>query len=720
MPFGMIQWGPSTNDGGFYFYGDRMTYGFSLTHLSGAGCPIFSDVPVLPWSEELHKSPGEEHTPYVQFVQAFDHRTEEAHPGYYAVTLANGTRVELTVAERAGMARFEFPRGTRAAMLVKTGASADSDTHMPSLPPVGREHDGSVVMLVGNDALIATVTSGGFCGTPTRYTLYVAAKFEQPFQRFDTWQDKEIGKNQRSANGKRTGAWLDFGDRRRILMKIGLSYVSEAGALENLDKELPGWDFDEVHSHARDTWIELLNRVSVEGGTAEQYKIFATALYHSLLTPTLFSDENGDYPGFDGKVHSLAGSRQRAQYANFSDWDTYRSTVQLQSLLAQKRVSDMMQSLVNDSVQAGWVPRWPLANESTHVMGGDSSTILLSSAYAFGARDFDLKTALQHMIKGRTLPKEGSSTFLLYNMRLERPFMAEYLKLGYVPATDPISASRTLEYANDNFAIAQFAKEIGDTTVYKQFMAQSQSWKNLLDPETGWIRPRYADGTWLEGFDGWRSLPKSTWEQYGFEEGNTAQYTFMIPFDYPQEFAAMGGDEKVTARLDKFFCDNLVSGCNDPCFTISNEPDFVTPYAYVFAGVPWKTQEVVTRIAKETFNTTPSGLPGNDDLGATSSLYVWNALGVYPVVPGVGGMVLGTPMFRNAVVRFADGRTLIIQGLGTGPYVQKVSLNGTPYPNSWLPLSRLAAGTTQLQFTLDKEPNKDRGKSESHRPPSFR
>jgi predicted alpha-1,2-mannosidase len=515
-------------------------------------------------------------------------------------------------------------------------------------------------------------------------------------------------------------------------MKIGLSYVSEAGALENLEKELPGWNFDEVHSHARGTWIELLERVSVEGRSAEQYKIFSTALYHSLLTPTLFSDENGDYTGFDWKVHSLAGSRQKAQYTNFSDWDTYRSTVQLQSLLVQERESDMMQSLVNDSVQAGWVPRWPLASESTYAMGGDSSTILLSSGYAFGARDFDLKTALQYMIKGGTQPAEGSSAMPLINMapvkpqllHVERPFLAEYLKLGYVPATDPISASRTLEYANADFAIAQFAKNIGNTTAYKRFMAQSQSWKNLLDPATGWIRPRCADGTFLEGFDVWRSLPKqSTWgvspEQYGFEEGNSAQYTFMIPFDYPQEFAAIGGDEKVAGRLDKFFCDNQNSS-NDACFTASNEPDFVTPYAYVFAGMPWKTQEVVSRVAKEAFNTTPSGLPGNDDLGATSSFYVWNALGMYPAVPGVGGMVLGTPMLRKAVVRFADGRTLVIEGSGTGPYVQQVSLNGTPYTNSWLPLSSLAGGTTRLQFTLDKEPNKDRGKSESDRPPSFR
>ena len=726
LPFGMIQWGPSTSDRGYYYRKDGTTYGFSLTHLNGVGCPVGSDVPLLPWVQEPLRSPGITDTPYVEFVQAFDHDEEEAHPGYYAVTLANGIKIELTVGERAGMARFEFPAGMEAALLVNTGGGANTEVNMQGVPPFGRQHNSNHLKLLGDDALTGSVTSWGFCVSPARYTLYIAAKFDQPYRRFDTWQDNEIRKNQRVADGKHTGAWLDFGDRGQIQMKIGLSYVSEAGALANLDKELPGWDFDEVRAQARDTWTKLLNHVTIEGSAPEQYKIFSTALYHTLLTPTLFSDENGDYLGFDWKVHSLAGSGQKAQYANYSDWDTYRNTVQLQALLVPKLENDMMQSLVNDSVQGGQVPRWPLASQSTYEMGGDSSNILLSSGYAFGAHEFDVKTALRYMIKGGTQPEKDASTFayLHYYTDVERPFLRQYMKLGYVPATDPISVSRTLEYANDDFAIAQLAQNIGDTEVYSRFMAQSQNWKNLLDPETRWIRPRNEDGTWLQGFDVWRSLPRqNTWGpsafQYGYEEGNTTQLTFMIPFDYPQEFAAMGGDQKVIARLDKFFCKKSTVP-NAACFTAGNEHDFVTPYAYVFAGMPWKTQEAVTRIAKEDFNTTPGGLPGNDDLGATSGFYVWNALGMYPAVPGIGGLVLGTPMFRRAVIHFGNGRTLIIQGSGKGPYVQKVLLNGAPYPSSWLPLSKLHSGTTELRFTLGTEPNKDWGKSTSNRPPSFR
>jgi predicted alpha-1,2-mannosidase len=317
-------------------------------------------------------------------------------------------------------------------------------------------------------------------------------------------------------------------------MKIGLSYVSEAGALANLEKELPGWDLDEVHARARDTWTKLLSQVGIEGGTPDRYKIFATALYHALLTPTLFSDDNGDYLGFDWEVHSLTGSGQTAQYANFSDWDKYRNTVQLQALLAPKIESDMMQSLVNDAVQGGQVPHWPLASQSTYEMGGDSSNILLSSGYAFGAKDFDARTALRYMVRGGTQPEKALSTFSYahYYITVQRPFLPQYLGLGYVPTADPISVSRTLEYANDDFAIAQLAQKLGDTKAYLHFMAQSQNWKNLLDPETRWIRPRNADGTWLQSFDVWRSLPKqNTWGpssiQYGYEEGNATQLTFM-------------------------------------------------------------------------------------------------------------------------------------------------------------------------------------------------
>ena len=713
LPFGMMQWSPDTRHEGWYFYNKTSIHGFSLTHLSGAGCPLYGDFPILPWAGELKTSPA---TNPDDYALSFSHNQEEAHPGYYAVTLADGSKVELTVTDRAGIARIHFPQGQPSHLLVNA-TSANTDVHVATLPPVGREHDGTHVRLVGNDAISGSTTAGGFCGTNSRYTLFFAARFEQPFGKFVTWKDDVIQKDQRQATGRHTGAWLDFGNQREVELKVAISYVSEANAADNLNKEIPGWSFDQVRSSARSIWSNTLNQVPVDGGTPDQRKIFYTGLYHMMLSPNLFSDGNGDYIGFDGKVRSVKSTRQHAQYANFSDWDIYRNTIQLQSLLVPDRVSDMMQSLVNDAEQSGWLPRWPAANDVTYVMNGDSPSVLIASAYAFGARNFDTKTALKYMVKAATEPGKGPHD------NEERPYLADYLKLGYVPIDkDPSAASRTLEYASDDFAIAQFARGLGDTATYQRFLKQSRNWTSLFDPETRWIRPRNSDGAWLQGFDAETSMPKRpnapvSTDQNGFEEGNTYQYTFMIPFDYPDLIQRIGGDAATTPRLDRFFLKLICWG--EPCFNMANEPDFVTPYAYIFAGQPWKTQEVVTRIEQQTFNTKPDGIPGNDDLGATSGVYVWNALGLYPGIPGVGGFLIGTPMFPSAAIHLRDGRTLSIHSGGTGPYVSDVLFNGKENKTSWLPLSALGQGESTLEFKLSPEPDKQRGLPLSERPPAW-
>jgi predicted alpha-1,2-mannosidase len=423
--------------------------------------------------------------------------------------------------------------------------------------------------------------------------------------------------------------------------------------------------------------------------------------------------------GFDGKAHSLAGTKQRAQYANFSDWDIYRNTVQYQALFEPDRESDMMQSLVNDAEQSGWYPRWAAANDVTYVMGGDSPVALLASAYAFGARNFDTTKALEYMVKSGTQPGMGP------HHGEERPFLAEYLKDGYAPVDkDHIGASRTLEYASDDFAVAQFAKATGHADVYTQFLKRSENWKTLVDPQTHWIRPRNSDGSWMTGFDPELSMPKryegggEGADQMGFEEGNTYQYSFMIPFDYPALFSAMGGEQVAETRLDRFFKGLRCWG--KPCFNIENEPDFVTPYAYLFLGKPWKTEEVVRRMGEETFKAAPNGIPGNDDLGATSGVYVWNALGFYPAVPGVGGVALGVPMFEKATLHFAGGRTLVVLRQGQGNYVQRMMLSGKNYSHTWLPMTAIHPGVTEMRFIMGAEPNKERGSRTEDRPPSFR
>jgi predicted alpha-1,2-mannosidase len=713
LPFGMIQWSPDTNTDAWYIHSDKQITGFGLTHISGAGCPLYGDFAVLPTPLDLTTSPGSAIAPY---AAAFDHSNEEAHPGYYALTLANGIRVEITVAQRAGIARFTFPAGTPARLLVNAGSSAN--TSGPNAEKqAGHESYGNQIELKDNDSFSGSVAAGGFCSSDSHYKLYVTGQFSKPYKIAKLWQDDAILGDQKSAQGKHTGAWLDFGSEHEVELKVGVSFVSEAGAAANLRQGIAGWDFDDVHATAHQIWSQLLDRVSFEGGTPDQRTIFSTGVYHSLLSPTVFSDSDGNYTGFDGKVHSLSGSKQGVQYANYSDWDIYRNTVQFQALLDAGRSSDMMQSLVNDAVQSGWYPRWAAANDVTSVMGGDSPTAVIASSYAFGAQNFDVETALQYMVKAGTQSGIGPHN------DSERPFLAEYLKQGYTPVEkDHIAASRTLEYANDDFAIAQFARNIGHNAEYKTFLKQSENWRNLFDPSTGWIRPRNSDGTWRAGFDPERSLPKRpdapvATDQDGFEEGNTWQYSFMVPFDYPTLFAAMGGEAKVIPKLDRFFL--LLRCWGLPCYNIENEPDFVVPYAYVFAGAPWKTQAVVARIANEVFKPTPDGIPGNDDLGATSGVYVWNALGFYPAVPGVGGLVLGMPMFNKATLRLSGGRTLVVSRQGPGIYVQSVTVDGAPYSKSWLPLSKLHSGTTELEFTMGTVPNATRGTAQADRPPSF-
>ena len=701
LPFGMVQWSPDTNTDAWYKYDEKAILGFSLTHISGAGCPLYGDFGVLPVTGELTTSPAKDLSAY---GVAFDHAKEETHPGYYAVTLANGVRVELTVSDRAGIARFTFPEGEPARLLVNAGSSPEP------IPEGSKDFNQNQIGLSNGNEFSGFSRAGHFCGSNSHYTIFVQGQFNKPFTKTAVWKDDEVMPKADSAIGRHSGAWLDFGSARQVMLKVGVSFVGNIGAQKNLDREIPGWDFDAVRAKAKATWSELLDRFAVEGGTDEQRKIYYTGVYHSFLSPNVFSDVDGRYIGFDKTPHPVSG-RQKAQYDNFSDWDIYRNTVQLQALFEPERASDMMQSLVNDAEQGGQLPRWEAANDVTYVMGGDSPAPVIASSYAFGARDFDAKTALKWMVTKATQPKDNK----------ERPFLENYLKLGYVTNDeDALSASRTLEYVSDDFAIAQLAKALGDERTERRFMNQSEFWKRLIDPETKWIRPRNADGTWMADFDAEKSTPKrrdnpNSSDQAGFEEGNTWQYSFMVPFDYPALFEAMGGRDKATARLDRFFTKLRCWG--EPCYNIENEPDFVVPYAYVWAGQPWKTQEVVTRIGATAFKATPDGIPGNDDLGATSGVYLWNALGMYPAVPGVGGVVLGTPMFAKATLKMAGGRTLEVTRRGDGIYVSSVKLNGEPLANYWIPIDKLQTGVNRLEFSMQAKPDTTPAMAA---PPSFR
>ncbi len=702
LPFGMIQWSPDTRADGWYHYADKTIRGFSLTHISGAGCAIYADVPILPWVGEIEMKTDEIKP------GAFSHDHEQAHPGYYSVEFENGIMAELTVSTRAGIGRFNFPATAKRTFLFKVSASATIDAK-------NRAKDTSTVEIRGKDTIVGTIHSGGFCGSPTNYVLYFVAKFQKPFADSGLWGDNlEKGT---PASGHHTRVFVSFpGGTEPIPMKVGISFVSIENAEANLASEIPGWDFDAVRTSAKATWTRMLDRVQAEGGTPEQRTIFYTGLYHMLLAPNVFNDGNGDYIGFDQKVRRLPPGEKH--FANFSDWDIYRDVVQFQAWLLPEQTSQMMQSLVRDAEQSGWLPRWPVANDVTYVMGGDSPAILLSEAYVFGARSFDLKSALRFMLKGATQPGKGPHNYA------ERPGLEEYLTQGYVPLSEneESAASITLEYANADFAVSRFAAAMGDRANANRLLHSSQNWRNLFDKEDGWIRPRTSDGKALDNWDPDHLLPLhvKSWDkndQMGFEEGSTWQYTFMIPYNYAGLFRDMGGDEKVVPRLDKFF--EKVGGWGLPNFTVANEPDFCAPYAYLWTGNPWKTQEVIDRIRRETFTAKADGLPGNDDLGATSGVYVWSALGIYPEIPGVGGFTIGTPMFPRVIMHLGNGSTLEITSRAEGVYVHSVNVNGRPHNSSWLSLTALSEKQNRLVFELQSEPDYAWAVKPASFPPSF-
>jgi predicted alpha-1,2-mannosidase len=698
VPFGMLQWSPDTRDEpGGYEYHDSVIQGFSLTHLSGAGCVAYQDVPILPTDQAVTGSPPAE---WSRYASHFSHANESGSPGYYSVRLdGSGTQVELTATPRTGLGRFRFAPTPTANVLFNVSGSV-----------LGAAD--AAVELTGPTQLAGRVSSGGFCGGQHAYTLYFVAQFDRPFEAVGTWSDAGVEPGASGASGPHVGAYVAFDARQNpvVQLKVGLSFVSSANAQLNLEREDPGWDFDAVRAAASAAWEEQLGHIQIEGGPPAQRKTFYTALYHAFLHPNLFSDVNGEYLGFDDRVHLADGYEQ---YANFSGWDIYRTQIPLLAWLAPRQTSDMLRSLLADAQQGGALPRWPLANDETGTMAGDPSALILASGYAFGA-DLDLDAAWQAIQWGAETPGARSRAYEI------RPGLRDYLSRGYVAlgtANVRGAAATTLEYANADFAIARLAEARGDTAARARYMWRAHGWEHLLDPDSGFIHPRTPDGTLLRGFEPEAGLPAPGGEQLGFLEGDTWQYTWMVPFDLQALILGLGGPAEATRRLDAFF-DDLNGGPIGAHAWMGNEPSFGAPWVYAFAGAPSHTQAVVQRIRAELFAPAPNGLPGNDDLGATSAWYVWAALGLYPAIPGVGGFVLGSPLFPAAVVHTGRGQSLRIaaQG-GPGPYVRSVQLDGAGYTSTWLPLEALGDAST-LQFGLSPRAEAW-GSGPEAAPPSF-
>ncbi|HET6502636.1 MAG TPA: GH92 family glycosyl hydrolase [Amycolatopsis sp.] len=681
VPFGMVQWSPDTvkPQHGGYFYDDNQLKGFSLTHLSGAGCDTYEDLPFIPFAGAVTTSPAIDPAHY---YLPFSHANEQASPGKYQVTLDSGVKVELSATQRTGSGRFSYPAGATASLLINAAGSA-----------MGTD---DAQLDVGKDTISGWASSGRFCGTDSHYRVYFYAKFDTPFAGTGTWRNGTVTPD--TVSGPGTGAWVTFPNvtGAQINVQVGLSFVSVDGAKANLKAENSQRSFDAVAAAARQAWNDRLNQVKVDGGTDAQRTTFYTSLYHSLIQPNVFSDVDGKYPGFDGQIHTA--DKGHAMYTNFSGWDIYRSEIQLLAMLAPAETSDIARSMIAYAEQGGSWDRWTVANDYTGVMNGDPYHIIVSTAYAFGATDFDARKALLLMVKGAT-----QTTSQGY---VERPGLADYLRLGYVPG----AGADTLEYTSADFSIAQLAQRLGDTATYQEFSRRAQNWQNLYNPGTGYLQPRNADGSFTTPYD-----PASP---SGWVEGNGAQYSWMVPYNVAGLTAAFGGNQAVVSRLDTFFT-QLNAGTTQPYAFLGNEPTLQTPWFYDFAGAPYKTQQIVQRVENELYNPNPEGLVGNDDLGEMSSWYVWAALGMYPEIPGRSELVLGSPMFDRAVVTTGAGKTITITGHGDGPYVTGLQVNGATSTRTWLPEGFVTTGGT-LDYTLSGTPDTSWGTGPGDAPPSFR
>ena len=684
-PTGMVQWSPDTTTliPGGYFYPDSIIKGFSLTHFSGRGCLAYQDIPFMPYVGAVNVSPAQDSALYQSH---FSHSNEYAHPGYYQVHLDGpNVGVELSATERTGMGRFTYLSSSASTMLINAGGSINGTTLSGvTLVPGSREVTGFATSRVG-------------CGS-NPYTVYFAAQFDHAFTRYGTWNASDVDQGTLSSVGAHSGAYVTFDTTaaRVVQVQVGISFVSIANAQVNLAAEDAHFNFDAVRQDADAAWNSRLHAIEVQGSTTAEKITFYTALYHTLINPNVFSDDNRQYLGFDNKVHVLTSS-QGAQYENISGWDSYRSLIPLLSVLFPAQMSDIAQSLVNDAQQGdGHLPRWEQANVDSHGMNGDDGSVIIAEAYAFGARNFDTRSALTAMIQGQSKIREGYS---------------DYLKFGYVAADTSNSADITQEYTVDDFAMAQFAHSLGDTADYQLFMQRSNNWQHLFNTESGYIQPRNSDGSWTANFSPTRGA--------GFQEGDSAQYTWMEPFNLHGLFTAMGGNAVAVNRLDHFFT-KLNEGPSSAYAFMGNEPSFEVPWEYDFAGAPSHTQSVVRRIQTSLFNVTAGGLPGNDDGGAMSSWYVFSAIGLYPEISGVGGFVIGSPLFSSITLHLMNGQALHINAPAAAdgqPYVQSMQLNGSARTSLWLPWSSVQHGAT-VDFSLGSSPT-SWGSGVKDAPPSY-
>ena len=682
VPFGMIKPGPDMTapeghdaNAGWNAKGDIR--GFSQTHVSGTGGGAkYGNILVMPTTGDV--SPD---------AAASPRGGEHGAAGLYAVTLARyGVSVEITAARRSAIYVFRYPPGAQANLLFDVSHFLLSGMRTGEFQIL----TASQIRILSPTAVSGSTTlKGGWNKQPVPYTVYFYAQTDTPAASWGTWLDGNLTPGSKSALGdanSKTGGWLTFSppSGRPVLMKIGISFISVEQAKQNLATEIPGFDFAAVHAAAVAQWDKALSNVEIKGATQEQAQMFYTALYHTMLMPT---DRTGENP--------LWRSAEPYYDDYYAIWDIFRTSSPLLTLIAPERQTAIVRALVDLYRHEGWLPDARSGNYNGRTQGGSDAEFILTDAYLKGLKGIDWKTALAAEIHDAEVSppdhyKEG------------RGGLDDWHKLGYVSIEgSDRPGSVDMEYAADDFEIALLAKGLGDRADYKKYLQRSANWKKLWDPDlsdggfTGFIRPRHHDGSWLTPFT---TMDFCTWGGKTFYEGNSWTYSTFVPQDVASLIKISGGPDTFVRRLDAFF--------DVPRrYDVGNEPGFLAPYLYIWAGRPDKTDARVRQIIAASYQSGPSGLPGNDDSGAMSSWYAFGQIGIFPNA-GQDVYLVGSPAFPQTTLHLAGGKDFVIEARNLSAeniYVTSAALDGKPLNRAWLRHREIAAGG-RLVLTMAKEP----------------
>lgn len=689
FPFGMVQLSPDTRVEGWdacagYHYSDSTILGFSHTHLSGTGVADYGDILIMPFTGTIS-------SPAVR--SRFSHTEESASPGYYRVLLKDfAINAELTTTKRTGVHRYTFPRSKESGVIINLQHGLGPDRVIESQ-----------VTITGKSEVSGYRRSEGWAKDQH---LFFVARFSKPFQHHGIFVNDSLIDGKRSAEGTNLKALLRFATKNneRVIVKVGISSVSIEGARKNLDAELPDWNFDAARQGAESAWRNELSKIMIEGGSNEQRRTFYTALYHTMIAPNLFSDVDGGYRGMDGTIRKAEGFEM---YTVFSLWDTFRALHPLLSIIDRKRTRDFVQSLLAKYDEGGVLPVWELAGNETWCMIGYHSVPVILDAYMKGIRGFDTAKAFAAMKHSASLNHFG---------------LKHYRAHGYIPAQhDAESVSKTLEYAYNDWCIAQMAKVLGSERDYEEFIRRAQYFENVFDTSTGFMRAK-QNGAWVMPFD-----PTSVTLHY--TEANAWQYNFFVPHNVTRLINLHGGRTNFIRNLDTlFFTSRPVTGRKQADVTgligqyaHGNEPSHHIAYLYNYAGSPWKTQNIVRLIMEFLYNDKPDGLSGNDDCGQMSAWYVMSAVGFYQVAPGQPVYTFGSPIFPKAVMHLENGKSFTISAPNTSSqrrFIAAAELNGMPHTRSFITHEELAGGGN-LTFTMNERPQTSVGENPEDYPRSI-